>query len=179
MANHNYIEHDINMSNNDQEEDKGSQEQEIVDPVIGVITLFKGERALKRPATEVTNMDIDTATKNPRIYAQGKEIVDLDNDDEESINQIKGIQITEEPAQRKEASHPASPSVTHSTSASTTHSTPHSHSKKTISQIVTTGQSSEPIINVQQFVFNANDSPYESKHDLVKKFSEERNLSTE
>ena len=45
--------------------------------------------------------------------------------------------------------------------------------------MITTGQSSQPIINVQQFVFNTKDSPYESKQDLVKKFSEERNLSAE
>lgn len=115
-------------------------------------------------------MDIDTATKKPRIYAQGKEIVDLDNDDEESINQINGIQITEEPTKSKEASHLASPSATHSTS--------HSHYEKTISQMVTTRQISQPIINVHQFVFNIEDSPYESKQDLVKKFFEERNFST-
>ena len=70
----------------------------MVDPITSVITPFKGERTLKRPTTEVTNMDIDIATKNPKISIQGKEIVDLDNDDEESINQIKGIQITKEPA---------------------------------------------------------------------------------
>ena len=67
MANHSYIEQDINMSNNDQEEDKGSQEQQIVHPIIGVITPCRGERTLKRLATRVTNMDIDIATKNPRI----------------------------------------------------------------------------------------------------------------
>ena len=43
MANHSYIEHDANTSSNDQEEDKGSQEQEMVDPIIGVITPFKGK----------------------------------------------------------------------------------------------------------------------------------------
>ena len=101
-------------------------------------------------------MEIDTASKKPMVFAQGKEVVDLDDDDDEhSINQIKGIQITKEPAQSREASHPSSPFATHSTS--------HSHSERTISQMVTTGQSSQPIINVQQFVFNTKDSTYESK----------------
>ena len=45
--------------------------------------------------------------------------------------------------------------------------------------MVTTRQSSQPIINVQQFVFDTQFSPYESKQDLVKKFSEERNLFVE
>ena len=69
MANHSYIEQDVNMSNNDQEEDKGSQEQEMVDPIISVITPSKGERTLKRPTPEATNMDIDTTTKKPRVSA--------------------------------------------------------------------------------------------------------------
>ena len=39
----------------------------MVDPVTGIITPFKGERTLKRHTTEVTNMEIDTATKKPRV----------------------------------------------------------------------------------------------------------------
>ena len=68
-------------------------------------------------------------------------MVDLDDDDgdEHSINQTKGIQITEEPSQSIEVSHQASPSETHSTS----------HSERIISQMVAAGQSSQPIINVQ------------------------------
>ena len=38
-------------------------------------------------------MDIDTATKKPRISTQDKEIVPLDDDDEGSISQIKGIRL--------------------------------------------------------------------------------------
>ena len=40
--------------------------------------------------------------------------------------------------------------------------------------MVSIGQSSNPI---QKFVCITKNSPYESKHNLVKKFSEERNLS--
>jgi len=64
----------------------------MVDPVVGLITPFKGERTLKRPAIDITNMEIDTASKKPRVSSQGKEVVDLDDDDDEhSINKIKGI----------------------------------------------------------------------------------------
>ena len=45
--------------------------------------------------------------------------------------------------------------------------------------MVITEQSSKPVIDVQQYVFDAENSLYESKQDLVKKFSEERNLSAE
>lgn len=45
--------------------------------------------------------------------------------------------------------------------------------------MVATGQSSQPIINIQQFTFDVENSLYESKQDLVKKFSEERNISAD
>lgn len=51
IANHNYIEQDVNMSSNDQEEEKGLEEQTMVDLITCIITPFKGERTLKRPAT--------------------------------------------------------------------------------------------------------------------------------
>lgn len=76
------------MSSNEQEEDKGSEAQVMVDPITGTITPFKGERSLKIPATEVTNMEIDTTTKKPKVSTQGKEIVTLEDEEEESINQI-------------------------------------------------------------------------------------------
>ena len=66
-SNHSYIEQDVDMSDNEQEEDKGSKAQVMVDPITGTITAFKGERSLERPATEVTNMEIDTTSKKPRV----------------------------------------------------------------------------------------------------------------
>ena len=77
------------MSNNEQEEDKRSEEQTMVDVVTSKITPFKGERTLKRLAIEVTNMEIDFAAKMPRVSMQGKEIVTVDYDDEESIKHTK------------------------------------------------------------------------------------------
>ena len=60
------------MASNEQEEDKGSEEQAMVDPVTGIITPFKGERTLKRPATKLTNMEIDTVVKKPRLLRENK-----------------------------------------------------------------------------------------------------------
>ena len=45
--------------------------------------------------------------------------------------------------------------------------------------MITTGKSLEPIIDIKKNVFDIENSPYESKEDLVKKFSKERNLSSE
>ena len=141
------------MSNNEQEEDKGSEAQVMVDPITCTITPFKGKRSLKRHATEVTNMEIDTTTNKPRVSTQGNEIVTLEDDEEESINQMKGFPITKEPSHSKEASHPTSPLVSHSTS----------HSERTISHIVLTKQNLKLVIVVQQYAFDANNSLYESK----------------
>ena len=77
--------------------------------------------------------------------------------------------IIEEPSHSKESSHPTSPSISHSTS----------HSERTISQIVLTEQSSNPVMDVQLYVFDTENSLYDSKQDRVKKFLEERNLSSE
>ena len=41
-------------------------------------------------------MDIDITTKKPEVSTQGKEIVDLEEDDEESINKGKGTIVEEE-----------------------------------------------------------------------------------
>ena len=125
----------------------------MVDPVTHTITPFKGERTLKRPATEVTHMEIDTTTKKPRVSTKGKEIVTMVDDVEDSINQTKGIPITEEHSHSKESSHPASPSLTHFAF----------EPERKISQMITTEQSSNPVIDIQQFVFDTESSLYESK----------------
>ena len=67
MANKRYIEHDVDMTRDEQEVDKGPEEQTMVDPVIGLITPFKGEKTLKSPATDITDMEIDTSSKKSRV----------------------------------------------------------------------------------------------------------------
>ena len=103
------------MSYNGQGEDKGSEARIMVDPITRIHTPFKGEISLKRPIKEVINMEIDTTAKKPRVSSQGKEIVTLEDDEEESINKIEGFPIQEEPSHSKEVSHAASPSISHST----------------------------------------------------------------
>ena len=44
----------------------------------------------------MTDMEVYVTTKKPRISNQGKEIVTLEDDEEESINQIQGFPIQEE-----------------------------------------------------------------------------------
>ena len=93
----------------------------------------------------------------------------MEDDEEESINQIQGFPIQEKPSHSKEVSHTVSHSISHSIS----------NSDRTISQMVLTEQSSKPAMDVQRYTFDAKTSLYDSKQDMVKKFSEERNLSAE
>ena len=51
------------MSSCGQEQEKGLEEQTMIDPIIRIPTPFKDERSLKRPITKVTNMEVDTTSK--------------------------------------------------------------------------------------------------------------------
>ena len=60
-----------------------------------VTTPLKGEKSLKRHSTDTVDMDVDVATKKPRISIQDQEIVDLEGDDERSINKGKATIVEE------------------------------------------------------------------------------------
>lgn len=66
------------------------------DNQIEVPTPIKGEESLKRHSAETVDMDMDVVTKKPRISVQNQEIVDIDDDDERSINKGKDIVVEEE-----------------------------------------------------------------------------------
>ena len=52
-------------------------------------TPLKEEKALKRHYADTMDMDEDVATKRPMISEQSKDIVNIDDDDERSINKGK------------------------------------------------------------------------------------------
>jgi len=71
-ANHSYTGRDAEMSSSGKKEDKGSKERTMIDTITGTLTPFKGERSLKRPITEITNIEVDTTVKKERVFTQGK-----------------------------------------------------------------------------------------------------------
>ena len=103
----------------------------MIDPTTGILTPFKDERSLKRPITYMTNMEVDVSTKRSKVSNQDKKIVTLDDDEEESINQIQGFPIEEECSHSKGVSHSVSTS------------------ERTISQVVLTEQKSKPTMDLQ------------------------------
>ena len=62
-----------------------------------VPTPLKGKKSLKRQFANTADMQIDVTTKKPRVFVQSKEIVDLEQDDEQFINKGKGTIVEEEP----------------------------------------------------------------------------------
>ena len=152
-SNHNYTEQDVEVSSSGQEEYNGSEAQTMIDPIIGIPMPYKDEISLKRPIIKVTNMEVDVTAKKPRVSNQRKEIVTLEDDEEESINQIQGFLIQEEPSHSKEVSHTIYHSDSHSIS----------NSERTISQIVLTEKCSKPTMDVQQYTFDAETSLFDSR----------------
>ena len=85
---------DGDRSNNNIERnnpDKATKKQQVEVP-----TPLKGEKSLKRHSTDTADINIDVATKKPRISIQDREIVDLEDDDERSINKGKATIVEEE-----------------------------------------------------------------------------------
>ena len=58
-------------------------------------TPLKAKKYLKRHFADTMDMDEDVATKRPRMSEPSKEIVDMEDDDERSINKGK-VTIVEE-----------------------------------------------------------------------------------
>ena len=85
------------------DDDKHSNNSDIINPdkaveghITKVPTPLKGEKPLKRHSIDTTDMDIDVTIKKPRVFVQSKEIDDLEEDDEQSINKGKDIIVEEE-----------------------------------------------------------------------------------
>lgn len=121
---------------------------------------MKNEESLERPLTDVTEMEVDVPNKRAKSSAYDKKIITLEDDEEESINQLQRIVIEEERAQELETSQPVS------------------SLERIVSQVAPTEQQSKAYINIHHFTFDqVETSLYQSREDMVKKFYEERNLS--
>ena len=96
LANSDFLEQMGDNDNNDSSSERVNPDKAVVGQGIEVSTPLKGEKSLKRHSTDIVDMDIDITTKKPRVSTQGKEVVDLEEDDEESINKRKGTTVEEE-----------------------------------------------------------------------------------
>lgn len=73
-----------------------SNQERVTGKQTEVPTPLKVKKSLKRHSADTMDMDEDVATKRHRISEQSKEIVDIEDDDERSINKGKATIIEEE-----------------------------------------------------------------------------------
>lgn len=122
-----------------------------------VPTPLKVEKSLKCHSADTMDMDEDVATKRPRISAQSKEVVDIEDDDERSINKGKATIVEDE-------SQDQSQSV--------------SNTERTITNTTIIEISQDPAMVFHKFTLDENEtSQVFSQEELVKYFTNERNKS--
>ena len=119
--------------------------------------LLKWEEFFERHSTDIADMEINITTKKPRVFVQSKEIVDLEEDDEESINKGRFTIVEEEHNDRSQSM---------------------SNSERSTSQLDMVETNKEHVIMFQKFTLDqAKSSQFHSKEELVKHFTKERNKS--
>lgn len=122
-----------------------------------VHTSLKVEKSPKRHFADTMDMDEDVATKRPRMFEPSKEIVDIQDDDERSINKGKAT-IVEEESQEQSQSVP--------------------NTDRTITNPAIVKSSQDPAMVLQRFTLSETEtSQVSSQEELVKYFSNERNKS--
>ena len=95
LANTDLLEH-VELGNGSSSNgDQSNQNQEAIKQT-KIPTLLKEEKSLKRPSADTMEVDENTSTKRPRLSELGKEIVDIEDDDDRSINKGKPTIVEEE-----------------------------------------------------------------------------------
>ena len=75
--------------------DRSNQEKAIVKQT-EIPTPLKTEKSFKRHSANTMEVDEDASTKRPRLSESSKEIVDIEDDDDRSINKGKATNVEEE-----------------------------------------------------------------------------------
>ena len=86
------IEYGNGSSNN---QNQSTQDQRPIKQA-HIPTLFKAEKSLKRPSADTMEVDENTSVKKPRLVEAGEEIVEIEDDDDRSINKGKTTIVEEE-----------------------------------------------------------------------------------
>ena len=97
LANTDLLEHVELRNGSSNNGDQSNQNQEAIKQT-KIPTPLKAEKYLKRPSADTMELHENTSTKRPRLSELGKEIVDIEDDDDRSINKGK-LTIVEEESQ--------------------------------------------------------------------------------
>ena len=82
--------------------DQSNQNQAIIKQT-EIPTPLKAEKSLKRQSTDTMEVDEDASTKRPRLSESSKEIVDIEYDDDKSINKGKATIVEEESQEQSQS----------------------------------------------------------------------------
>ena len=144
-----------NGSNNNG--DKSNQNQAIIKQT-EIPTPLKAKKSLKRKSIDTMEVDEDAYTKRPKLSESSKEIVDIEDDDDRSINKGKTTIVEEESQEQSQLG---------------------SNTERTVSNPTIVGSSQASAMILQRFTLNeVETSQASSQEDLVKNFTIERNKST-
>ena len=75
--------------------DQSNQNQTVIKQT-KIPTPLKAEESLKRQSADIMEVDEDASIKRPRLSESSKEIVDIEDDDDRSINKGKATIVEEE-----------------------------------------------------------------------------------
>ena len=87
-ANVEYTEQNLEEYNSEKRKEKEPETQILGETSSVFPTPLKNETSLKRPLTDVTEMEVDVPNKKAKFYAYDKQIITLEYYEELSINQL-------------------------------------------------------------------------------------------
>lgn len=139
-----------NNSERDDEEKAARKQTEVPTPL-------KAKKSLKRHSIDTMEVDENVSTKRARLSEPSKEVVDIEDDDERSINRGKTTIVEEE-------SQDQSQSV--------------SNTERTVTNPAIVDKSQASAMILQRFTLNeVETSQVSSQEELIKDFTDERNKS--
>ena len=94
LANIDFLEQIESVNGSKNNHNQSIQDQQIVNQA-QIPTPFKAEKSLKRPSADVMEVDENTSVKRPRLEEAGEEIVEIEDDDDRSINKGKTTIVEE------------------------------------------------------------------------------------
>ena len=83
----------VELANGSNKNGDQSNQNQIANKQTEIPTPLKAEKSVKRQSADT--MEVDASTKRPRLSESSKEIVDIEDDDDRSINKGKATIIQE------------------------------------------------------------------------------------
>ena len=93
----------IEVGNGSSNNGEGINQEKYIVKQTEIPTPLKAEKSLKRHSANTMEVDEDASTKRPRLSESSKEIVDIEDDDDRSINKGKATIVEEESQEQSQS----------------------------------------------------------------------------